>query len=95
MGSIMAARRAGRPMRRDRAEEWEISQVRFVDDIRSAIKTDSGYPMKLADSDKSLIGLGATYDVNDTTPYFLDSMKVLPLLLEVQIPNKLTIWKGV
>ena len=53
-----------------RVEEWEISQVRFVDDIRSAIKTDSGYPMKLADSDKSLIGLGATYDVNDTASLF-------------------------
>ena len=53
-----------------RAEEWEISQVRFVDDIRSAIKTDSGYPKKLADSDNSLIGLGATYDVNDTTSLF-------------------------
>ena len=53
-----------------RVEEWEISQVRFVDDIRSAIKTDSGYPKKLADSDNSLIGLGATYDVNDTTSLF-------------------------
>lgn len=50
-----------------RSEEWKISQDRFVDTLRSAVKTSSGYPKKLSDSDNSLIGFGATYDINDTT----------------------------
>tara|TARA_B100001013_G_scaffold10288_1_gene6200 strand:- start:195 stop:2399 length:2205 start_codon:yes stop_codon:yes gene_type:complete len=53
-----------------RAEKWEVSQVRFVDAARTAVKTNSGYPKKLADSDNSLIGLGATYDIKDTTSLF-------------------------
>lgn len=54
-----------------RLEEWEISQERFIDAERTAINKEEGYPRKLADSDNSLIGFGATYDVNDTTSIFL------------------------
>jgi Fe(3+) dicitrate transport protein len=53
-----------------RSEEWKISQDRYVDAARSAINTEKGYPKKLADSDNSLMGFGATYDVNDTTQLF-------------------------
>ena len=54
-----------------RSEEWEISQDRYVDAARSAIATGNGYPKKLADSDNSLMGFGATYYVNDTTQLFV------------------------
>ena len=54
-----------------RSEEWEISQERFIDAKRTAVNKEEGYPRKLADSDNSLIGFGATYDVNDTTSIFL------------------------
>ena len=54
-----------------RSEEWEISQERFIDAARTAVNKEGGYPRKLADSDNSLIGFGATYDVNDTTSIFL------------------------
>ena len=54
-----------------RSEEWEISQERFIDAERTAINKEEGYPRKLTDSDNSLIGFGATYDVNDTTSIFL------------------------
>ena len=53
-----------------RSEGWEISQDRYVDAARSAIATDKGYPKQLSDSDNSLMGFGATYDVNDTTQLF-------------------------
>jgi Fe(3+) dicitrate transport protein len=53
-----------------RSEDWEISQDRYVDAARSAIATDKGYPKQLSDSDNSLMGFGATYDVNDTTQLF-------------------------
>ena len=53
-----------------RSEDWEISQDRYVDAARSAIATDKGYPKQLADSDNSLMGFGATYEVNDTTQLF-------------------------
>ena len=54
-----------------RSEEWEISQERFIDAERTAVNKEEGYPRKLADSDNSLIGFGATYDVNGTTSIFL------------------------
>ena len=54
-----------------RSEEWEISQERLIDAERTAVNKEEGYPRKLADSDNSLIGFGATYDVNDTTSIFL------------------------
>jgi len=54
-----------------RSEEWEISQERFIDAARTAVNKEEGYPRKLADSDNSLIGFGATYDVNGTTSIFL------------------------
>ena len=53
-----------------RSEDWEISQDRYVDASRSAIATDKGYPKQLSDSDNSLMGFGATYEVNDTTQLF-------------------------
>ena len=53
-----------------RSEEWTISQERYVDEARSAISTENGYPKKLADSNNSLMGFGATYDINDTTQLF-------------------------
>ena len=53
-----------------RSEEWTISQERYVDEARSAISTENGYPKKLADSNNSLMGFGATYDMNDTTQLF-------------------------
>ena len=53
-----------------RSEEWTISQERYVDAARSAISTENGYPKKLADSNNSLMGFGATYDMNDTTQLF-------------------------
>ena len=53
-----------------RSEDWEISQDRYVDAARSAIATDKGYPKQLSDSDNSLMGFGATYEVNDTTQLF-------------------------
>ena len=53
-----------------RSEDWEISQDRYIDAARSAIATDKGYPKQLADSDNSLMGFGATYEVNDTTQLF-------------------------
>jgi Fe(3+) dicitrate transport protein len=53
-----------------RSEDWEISQDRYVDAARSAIATDKGYPKQLTDSDNSLMGFGATYEVNDTTQLF-------------------------
>ena len=54
-----------------RFEEWTISQNRYIDAARSAINTEKGYPKTLADSDNSLVGLGATYDINDSTQIFL------------------------
>ena len=54
-----------------RTEDWEITQERYVDATRSAVNTEKGYPKKLADSDNSLIGFGATYEVNDSTSIFL------------------------
>ena len=54
-----------------RSEDWEISQDRYVDSARSAIATDKGYPKQLSDSDNSLMGFGASYDVNDTIQLFL------------------------
>ena len=53
-----------------RSEDWEITQDRYVDAARSAIATDNGYPKQLSDSDNSLMGFGATYEVNDTTQLF-------------------------
>ena len=53
-----------------RSEEWEITQERYVDAARSAVNTEKGYPKKLADSDNSLIGFGATYEVNDNASIF-------------------------
>ena len=52
------------------SEEWTISQERYIDAARSAISTENGYPKKLADSNNSLMGFGATYDMNDTTQLF-------------------------
>ena len=54
-----------------RSEDWEISQDRYVDAARSAIATDKGYPKQLSDSDNSLMGFGASYEVNDLTQLFL------------------------
>jgi Fe(3+) dicitrate transport protein len=54
-----------------RSEEWEISQDRFVDAARSAINIENGYPKKLADSNNSLKGFGAIYDMYDTTQFFI------------------------
>ena len=54
-----------------RSEDWEITQERYVDAARSAINTEQGYPKKLANSDNSLIGFGATYEVNGNTSLFL------------------------
>ena len=54
-----------------RSEDWEISQDRYVDAARSAIATGKGYPKQLSDSDNSLMGFGASYEVNDTTQLFL------------------------
>jgi Fe(3+) dicitrate transport protein len=53
-----------------RSEEWKISQDRYVDAARSAINKEKGYPKKLVDSNNSLMGFGATYDMNDTTQFF-------------------------
>jgi len=54
-----------------RTEDWEIKQERYVDSARSAVNTEKGYPKKLVDSDNSLLGFGATYEVNDSTSIFL------------------------
>ena len=54
-----------------RSEEWEISQERFIDAARTVVNKEEGYPRKLADSDNSLMGFGATYDLTDTTSIFL------------------------
>ena len=54
-----------------RSEDWEISQDRYVDVTRTAVNTAKGYPKKLTDSDNSLIGFGATYEVSDTTSLFI------------------------
>ena len=48
----------------------EITQERYVDAARSAVNTEKGYPKKLADSDNSLIGFGATYEINDNASIF-------------------------
>tara|TARA_B110000014_G_scaffold264187_1_gene263924 strand:- start:24736 stop:26943 length:2208 start_codon:yes stop_codon:yes gene_type:complete len=54
-----------------RSEDWEISQDRYVDVSRTAINVAKGYPKKLTDSDNSLMGFGATYEVNETTSLFV------------------------
>ena len=54
-----------------RRENWEINQKRYVDSVRSSVNTEKGYPKKLADSDNSLFGFGATYEVNGSTSVFL------------------------
>ena len=53
-----------------RSEEWIIVQERYVDSARSALATDYGYPRILADSDNSLFGFGATYDVSDNVSVY-------------------------
>lgn len=53
-----------------RSEEWTIVQERYVDTVRSAIATDKGYPKTLSDSDNSLFGFGATYDVSDNVSIY-------------------------
>ena len=53
-----------------RSEDWSIVQERYTDAARSAVNTDNGYPKKLSDNDNSLMGFGATYDMNDTTQLF-------------------------
>ena len=53
-----------------RSEDWTIVQERYVDSARSAINTEKGYPKTLSDNDNSLMGFGATYDMNDTTQLF-------------------------
>ena len=53
-----------------RSEEWTIVQERYVDTARSAIATDNGYPKTLSDSDNSLFGFGATYDVSDNVSIY-------------------------
>jgi len=53
-----------------RSEEWAIVQERYVDTVRSAIATDKGYPKTLSDSDNSLFGFGATYDVSDNVSIY-------------------------
>ena len=53
-----------------RSEEWTIAQQRYVDAARSAINTEKGYPKTLSDNDNSLMGFGASYDMNDTTQLF-------------------------
>ena len=53
-----------------RSEDWEISQDRYVDAARSAVNTAKGFPKQLADTDNSLMGFGATYDMNETTQLF-------------------------
>ena len=53
-----------------RSEEWTIVQERYVDTARSAIATDKGYPKTLSDSDNSLFGFGATYDVSDNVSIY-------------------------
>ena len=53
-----------------RSEDWSIVQERYTDAARSAVNTDKGYPKKLSDNDNSLMGFGATYDMNDTTQLF-------------------------
>jgi len=54
-----------------RRENWEINQKRYVDSVRSSVNTEKGYPKKLADSDNSLFGFGATYEVNGSTSVFI------------------------
>ena len=54
-----------------RSEDWEISQDRYVDVARTEVNTAKGYPKKLTDSDNSLMGFGAIYEVNDTTSLFM------------------------
>jgi len=53
-----------------RSEDWSIVQERYTDAARSAVNTDKGYPKTLSDNDNSLMGFGATYDMNDTTQLF-------------------------
>ena len=53
-----------------RSEDWTIVQERYVDSARSAINTEKGYPKTLSDNDNSLMGFGATYDMNDNTQLF-------------------------
>ena len=53
-----------------RSEEWTIVQERYVDTARSSIATDKGYPKTLSDSDNSLFGFGATYDVSDNVSIY-------------------------
>jgi Fe(3+) dicitrate transport protein len=48
-----------------RLEDWTITQERYVDTARTAISIDNGYPKTLADSDNSLFGGGATYNISD------------------------------
>ena len=53
-----------------RSEDWTIVQERYTDAARSAVNTEKGYPKTLSDNDNSLMGFGATYDMNDTTQLF-------------------------
>jgi Fe(3+) dicitrate transport protein len=53
-----------------RSEAWSIVQERYTDAARSAVNTDNGYPKTLSDNNNSLMGFGATYDMNDTTQFF-------------------------
>ena len=53
-----------------RSEDWTIVQERYVDSARSAINTEKGYPKTLSDNDNSLMGFGATYDMNDNAQLF-------------------------
>ena len=49
-----------------RSEDWEITQERYVDSVRSAVNAAKGYPKELANDDVSLFGAGAVYDINDS-----------------------------
>ena len=53
-----------------RSEDWTIVQERYTDAARSAVNAEKGYPKTLSDNDNSLMGFGATYDMNDTTQLF-------------------------
>ena len=53
-----------------RSEDWRITQERYVDTARSAVNTDKGYPKTLSDSDNSLFGGGATYDITDNVSVY-------------------------
>tara|TARA_B110000459_G_scaffold74067_2_gene83302 strand:+ start:4309 stop:6492 length:2184 start_codon:yes stop_codon:yes gene_type:complete len=54
-----------------RSEDWTIVQERYTDAARTAVNADNGYPKTLSDNDNSLMGFGATYEMNETTQIFV------------------------